>query len=113
MKGGKSGDYDLAVDLFDARAAAKSHRHVQFLVDDLQAAEHAFLSQGPQAVEKGTSYQGSLGTQGQRLEHALPRAYAAVHPHLDAIADLGGDGRQRLDRTERPVELPAAMVGHD
>ena len=56
---------------------------------------------------------GALRPQGQRLQHVLTRADAAIHMHLDLVAHRPHDARQHADRRQRAIQLPPAMVRHD
>ena len=63
--------------------------------------------------EDGAAEVGAARAQCHRFEHILARAYAAVHVHLDLVADRSDDRRQRADAGLGAVELAPAMVADD
>ena len=54
-----------------------------------------------------------LGAERQRLQDVRSALDAAVHDHVDPIADGIDDFGQLIERRARAVELPAAVVGQD
>lgn len=82
---------DAGVHRLDVSAPAKRHGQIQLLVDDLQRFCHALFTHGAQAVEECAAYVGAFGAQGDGLERVLAGAYAAVHVHLDLVADRRDD----------------------
>ncbi len=66
-----------------------------------------------QGVDPRAADQAAAGAEGHGPHHVGAGADAAVHQHRQAVAHRIGDGRKRLDRGQRPVELPPAVVGDD
>ncbi len=97
----------------DVGVAAEGHRHVEFLVDDLQRLGDAGLAHRAQAVDHRAADHRAARAQRPGLQHVLAAADAAVHPHLDLRADRVDDRRQRLDARRRAVELAPAVVADD
>src|SRR6476661_10633395 len=69
---------DAAVHVLDARLAAEGHAHVQLAVNDFEATRDAGLRHRAQPVHIGPSDHRTLRAEGDRLEHVLARADAAI-----------------------------------
>jgi hypothetical protein len=54
-----------------------------------------------------------VGPECQRLDHIGAAADAAVHQHLQAIADCPRDFRQLPDAGSHAIQLPPAVIGDD
>ena len=54
-----------------------------------------------------------VGAERHRLDDVRAVADAAVHQHRRLVADAGADIDERVERRDRPVDLPAAVVGDD
>ena len=67
----------------------------------------------PSAHPYGTADQHRPRAEAERLDDVAAAADAAVHEHLDAIADGGDDFRQHAQRRRHAIELTAAVVRHD
>jgi hypothetical protein len=78
---------DIAVDILDIALAAECHGDVEFLLDYFQHPRDAGLAAGAEAVEEGPADIGALGAIGDRLQHVLARADAAVDMDFDLVAD--------------------------
>ena len=66
-----------------------------------------------QTVGERAADEHGLRAQRQRLDDVRAAADAGVEQHLDLLADGVGDLRQHLQRPDRAVHLPSAVVGHD
>lgn len=82
----------------------------------VQHVPDSLLTTHSQSVHIRPAHQHRLGTQRNRLQHVRPRSDAAVEQHRQARPlDLlvCPNLSQRVERANRPVELAAAVVGHD
>ena len=68
------------------------------------------LSGQGKPIDVGPSDQHGARAERKRLEHVGATADAAVEQHRHPVADRIDDGRQRVDRGDRPVDLPSPVV---
>ena len=66
-----------------------------------------------QAVDVGPADQDGVRAQRQRDERVGAAAHAAVEEHRHPAGDLADHARQRVQRRDRAVDLPPAVVGDD
>ena len=103
----------MRTELRDAVTAEQRHDPVHFALEDLERLPRAGLAAGGDTVEHGAAEQHEVGAERQGLDDVGAAAEAAVDEHAQPLAHRRDDRRQRLERGERAVELPPAMVGDD
>src|SRR5262245_47495607 len=103
----------LALDLLQARRAAQGHGRLELVAQNVDDALHSRRAVDGQAPQIGTPDQDRAGAERDRLDDVRPPANAAVEEEHHAPLNGLGDGRQRLDRRRRGVEVAATVVGDD
>ncbi len=107
---GSPGDHRRSVDLIDARAAGQRHRQLEVGAEVLEHLAHAGAARDGQSVHVGPPDQHRAGPQRDRLERVGAATDPRVHQHRDPPPDRLGHAGQRLERSDRPVDLAATVV---
>ena len=86
------------IDRSTSRMSRRPHRAIVMSSSRRMISRHSVTPGPPQraeAVEERAADEHALGAQGHRLQHVLAGADAAVHQHLDPVADRVDDLGQR------------------
>ena len=92
--------------------AHEGHGARHFLSEDVEDVRHTGRTPGTETVEIRATDAHRLRTQAQRLDDVASTPYAPVDQDLALAVEPSGDGRERIERRDRTVELATAVVRH-
>ena len=88
-------------------------RDGELLAQQLEHLARPLLPAGRETPERHPAGEHGPRAEGERRGDVGAAPDAAVEQHLEPVADRVDDGRQRLERRHRAVELAAAVVRDD
>src|SRR5262245_12192164 len=103
----------VAAYILDPRAADQAERQVEVRNQVAHYVPDPVLAVDREAIAVRAAQQHGLGAQGKRLEDIGASADAAIEQDRYSSRDGFHDAGQGIQRGNRPIQLPAAVVGND
>src|SRR6187397_1484785 len=100
-------------DLPGRATAEQRERVLGLLAQDLEHLRDSLRAAPCEPVHRGPTDENRTGAECECHDDVRPTAYATVDEDLGSISDCVDDLRERLERRDRAVELPPAVVRDD